>query len=66
MDIKEVLNLKDGSIVKFTLNDKEHILEVCSGELFIPLTGTLASNLFLLKTLVNIKYELIKEGERDD
>ena len=56
MDIKEVLNLKDGSIVKFTLNDKEHILEVCSGELFIPLTGTLASNLFLLKTLVNIKY----------
>ena len=66
MYIKEVLNLKDGSIVKFTLNDKEHILEACNGELFIPLTGTLASNLFLLKTLVNIKYELIKEGERDD
>ena len=63
MDIKEVLNLKDNSVVKFTLNGKEHILEVCNGELFIPITGTLASNLFLLKTLVNIKYELIKEGD---
>ena len=66
MDIKEVLNLKNGSVVKFTLNEREHILEVWDGELFIQPTTVLASNLFLLKTLVDIKYELIKEGEKDD
>ena len=63
MDIKEVLNLKDGSVVKFTLNEKEHILAVWDGELFIQPTGVLATNLFLLKTLVDIEYELIKEGD---
>ena len=52
MDIKEVLNLKDGSVVKFTLNEKEHILAVWDGELFIQPTGVLATNLFLLKTLI--------------
>ena len=31
MDIKEVLNLKNGSLVKFTLNEKEYILEVWDG-----------------------------------
>ena len=63
MDIKEVLNLKDGSVVKFTLNEREHILAVWDGELFIQPTGVLATNLFLLKTLVDIEYELIKEGD---
>ena len=63
MDIKEVLNLKDGSVVKFTLNGKEHILEVWDGELFIQSTGMSATNLFLLKTLIDIEYELIKEGD---
>lgn len=63
MDIKEVLNLKDGSVVKFTLNEKEHILAVWDGELFIQPTGVLATNLFLLKTLIDIEYELIKEGD---
>lgn len=63
MDIKEVLNLKNGSVVKFTLNEREHILEVWDGELFIQSTGMSATNLFLLKTLVDIEYELIKEGD---
>lgn len=63
MDIKEVLNLKDGSVVKFTLNEREHILEVWDGELFIQSTGMSATNLFLLKTLIDIEYELIKEGD---
>lgn len=63
MDIKEVLNLKNGSVVKFTLNEREHILEVWDGELFIQSTGMSATNLFLLKTLIDIEYELIKEGD---
>ena len=63
MDIKEVLNLKNGSVVKFTLNEREHILEVWDGELFIQPTGMSATNLFLLKTLVDTAYELIKEGD---
>ena len=63
MGIKEVLNLKDGSVVKFTLNEREHILAVWDGELFIQPTGVLATNLFLLKTLIDIEYELIKEGD---
>ena len=63
MDIKEVLNLKNGSLVKFTLNEKEYILEVWDGLLFIQPTGMLATNLFLLKTLIDIEYELIKEGD---
>ena len=63
MDIKEVLNLKDGSVVKFTLNEREHILEVWDGELFIQPTEMFATNLFLLKTLIDIEYELIKEGD---
>lgn len=63
MDIKEVLNLKNGSVVKFTLNEREHILEVWDGELFIQSTGVLATDLFLLKTLIDIEYELIKEGD---
>ena len=63
MDIKEVLNLKNGSVVKFTLNEKEHILKVWDGELFIQSTGMSATNLFLLKTLIDIEYELIKEGD---
>ena len=66
MDIKEVLNLKNGSLVKFTLNEKEYILEVWDGELFIQSTGMSATNLFLLKTLIDIQYELIKEGESYD
>ena len=66
MDIKEVLNLKNGSVVKFTLNEREHILEVWDGELFIQPTGMSATNLFLLKTLIDIEYELIKEGESYD
>ena len=66
MDIKEVLNLKNGSVVKFTLNGKEHVLEVWDGELFIQPTTILASNLFLLKTLIDVEYELIKEGESYD
>lgn len=66
MDIKEVLNLKNGSVVKFTLNEREHILEVWDGELFIKPTAVLATNLFLLKTLIDIEYELIKEGESYD
>lgn len=66
MDIKEVLNLKNGSVVKFTLNEKEHILEVWDGELFVQSTGMSATNLFLLKTLIDIQYELIKEGESYD
>ena len=66
MDIKEVLNLKNGSVVKFTLNEREHILEVWDGELFIQSTGMSATNLFLLKTLIDIQYELIKEGESYD
>lgn len=66
MDIKEVLNLKNGSVVKFTLNEREHILEVWDSELFIQSTGMLATNLFLLKTLIDVKYELIKEGESYD
>lgn len=63
MDIKEVLNLKNGSVVKVTLNEREHILEVWDGELFIQSTGMSATNLFLLKTLIDIEYELIKEGD---
>ena len=63
MDIKEVLNLNDGSVVKFTLNEREHILAVWDGELFIQPTGMSATNLFLLKTLVDTEYELIKEGD---
>lgn len=63
MDIKEVLNLKNGSVVKFTLNEREHILEVWDSELFIQPTVMLATNLFLLKTLIDIEYELIKEGD---
>lgn len=63
MDIKEVLNLKNGSVVKFTLNGKEHVLEVWDGELFIQPTTILASNLFLIKTLIDIEYELIKDGD---
>lgn len=63
MDIKEVLNLKNGSVVKFTLNEKEHILKVWDGELFIQPTEMFATNLFLLKTLIDIEYELIKEGD---
>ena len=63
MDIKEVLNLKNGSVVKFTLNEREHILEVWDSELFIQSTGVSATNLFLLKTLVDTEYKLIKEGE---
>lgn len=63
MDIKEVLNLKNGSVVKFTLNEREHILEVWDSELFIQPTGVLATDLFLLKTLIDIEYELIKEGD---
>ena len=63
MDIKEVLNLKNGSVVMFTLNEREHILEVWDGELFIQPTGMSATNLFLLKTLIDIEYELIKEGD---
>lgn len=63
MDIKEVLNLKNGSVVKFTLNEREHILEVWDGELFVQTTGMSATNLFLLKTLIDIEYELIKEGD---
>ena len=63
MDIKEVLNLKNGSVVKFTLNERERILEVWDGELFIQSTGMSATNLFLLKTLIDIEYELIKEGD---
>lgn len=63
MDIKEVLNLKNGSLVKFTLNEKEHILKVWDGELFIQPTEMFATNLFLLKTLIDIEYELIKEGD---
>lgn len=63
MDIKEVLNLKNGSVVKFTLNEREHILEVWDGELFIQPTEMFATNLFLLKTLIDIEYELIKEGD---
>ena len=66
MDIKEVLNLKNGSVVKFTLNEREHILAVWDGELFIQPTGMSATNLFLLKTLVDTEYELIKEGESYD
>ena len=66
MDIKEVLNLKNGSVVEFTLNGKEHVLEVWDGELFIQPTTILASNLFLLKTLIDVEYELIKEGESYD
>lgn len=66
MDIKEVLNLKNGSVVKFTLNEREHILEVWDGELFVQTTGMSATNLFLLKTLIDVKYELIKEGESYD
>ena len=66
MDIKEVLNLKNGSFVKFTLNDIEYILEVWDGLLFIQPTEVLATNLFLLKTLIDIEYELIKEGESYD
>lgn len=66
MDIKEVLNLKNGSVVKFTLNEKEHILEVWDSELFVQSTGMSATNLFLLKTLIDIQYELIKEGESYD
>ena len=66
MDIKEVLILKNGSVVKFTLNEREHILEVWDGELFIQSTGMSATNLFLLKTLIDIEYELIKEGESYD
>ena len=66
MDIKEVLNLNDGSVVKFTLNEREHILAVWDGELFIQPTGMSATNLFLLKTLVDTEYELIKEGESYD
>ena len=66
MDIKEVLNLKNGSVVKVTLNEREHILEVWDGELFIQPTGMSATNLFLLKTLIDIEYELIKEGESYD
>lgn len=63
MDIKEVLNLKNGSVVKFTLNEREHILEVWDSELFVQTTGMSATNLFLLKTLIDIEYELIKEGD---
>lgn len=63
MNIKEVLNLKDSSVVKFTLNGEKYILKVCDSELFIQPTGVLASNLFLLKTLIDIEYELIKEGD---
>ena len=63
MDIKEVLNLKNGSVVKFTLNEKEHILKVWDGELFIQPTEMFVTNLFLLKTLIDIEYELIKEGD---
>lgn len=63
MDIKEVLNLKNGSVVKFTLNEREHILKVWDGELFIQPTEMFATNLFLLKTLIDIEYELIKEGD---
>ena len=63
MNIKEVLNLKNGSVVKVTLNEREHILEVWDGELFIQSTGMSATNLFLLKTLIDIEYELIKEGD---
>ena len=55
MDIKEVLNLKNGSVVKFTLNEREHILAVWDGELFIQPTGMSATNLFLLKTLIDIE-----------
>ena len=66
MDVKEVLNLKNGSVVKFTLNEREHILEVWDSELFIQPTGVLATDLFLLKTLIDIEYELIKEGESYD
>ena len=66
MDIKEVLNLKNGSVVKFTLNEKDHILEVWDSELFVQPTGMSATNLFLLKTLIDIEYELIKEGESYD
>ena len=66
MDIKEVLNLKNGSVVKVTLNEKEYILEVWDGELFIQPTEMFATNLFLLKTLIDIEYELIKEGESYD
>ena len=66
MDIKEVLNLKNGSVVKFTLNGKEHVLEVWDGELFIQPTTEVATNLFLLKTLIDVEYELIKEGESYD
>ena len=36
------------------------------GELFIQPTGMSATNLFLLKTLIDIEYELIKEGESYD
>ena len=63
MDIKEVLNLKNGSVVKVTLNEREYILEVWDGELFIQPTEMFATNLFLLKTLIDIEYELIKEGD---
>ena len=66
MNIKEVLNLKNGSVVKVTLNEKEYILEVWDGELFIQPTEMFATNLFLLKTLIDIEYELIKEGESYD